>query len=414
MKQATQPLGPNTDDPGDALTPPQRAVVEGRRGCCLGCTRCKGVGDMDQAQCDAAPHPVSLIHGRCPLRKWPAVKGQPLLRSAGPERLLLRCSLCPGDIVTMTAAVRDLHSAHPGRFITGVDTPCPDLWAHNPHIKPVSCREPGVREIEMHYPGINRSNQHPAHFLRGYTDYLEQQLGLTIPTSDFRGDLYLTDEERSLDTPIVGGFDAGEPYWLIVAGGKHDFTAKWWPPDYAQRVVDHFAPGSCADRPVRFAQCGSASDWHPRLRGVTDLVGKTDLRQLIRLVYHAEGVLCPVTLAMHLAAAVPRKGEVARPCVVVAGGREPAHWEAYPGHEYLDTIGRLPCCATGGCWKSRCQVVGDGDVKDRKNLCERPVQVSGDLRIAECMTRVTPARVIDAIERCIAQPSLPLNHGVSA
>ena len=37
---------------------------------------------------------------------------------------------------------------------------------------------------------------------------------------------------------------------------------------------------------------------------VLDLRGKTDLRQLIRLVYHAQGVLCPVTLAMHLAAAV--------------------------------------------------------------------------------------------------------------
>ena len=35
-----------------------------------------------------------------------------------------------------------------------------------------------------------------------------------------------------------------------------------------------------------------------------DLVGKTSLRELIRLIYRADGVLCPVTLAMHLAAAV--------------------------------------------------------------------------------------------------------------
>lgn len=393
---------------GAGLDEHQLDAVEARRASCSDCRRCGGL-TATHSRCGSAPRPVSLLHGRCRLRKWPVIpghNGEPVngttYCNGSPQRLLLRCSLCPGDVVTMTAAVRDLHRAYPGRFIAGVDTPFPKLWAHNPYVQNIPAGAPGVRVIDMHYPGVHRSNQHPAHFLRGYTDYLEQQLGLTIPTTDFRGDLYLTNAEKSLDTPIIEGFDAGEPYWLIVAGGKHDFTAKWWPPDYAQRVVDHFAPGSGVDRPIRFVQCGSMSDWHPRLRGVTDLVGKTGLRQLMRLVYHAEGVLCPVTLAMHLAAAVPRKGELARPCVVVAGGREPAHWEAYPGHEYLDTIGRLPCCATGGCWKSRCQLVGDGDVKDRKNLCERPVQVTDDLRIAECMTRVTPGRVIDAIERCRA------------
>jgi hypothetical protein len=82
----------------------------------------------------------------------------------------------------------------------------------------------------------------------------------------------------------------------------------------------------------------------------------------------------------------------------LAGGREPPHWEAYPQHAFLSTAGALPCCETGGCWKSRCQTVGDADPKDRQDLCERPVQVSPALRIPQCMTMIQPEEVIRRIE----------------
>ena len=64
-----------------------------------------------------------------------------------------------------------------------------------------------------------------------------------------------------------------------------------------------------------------------------------------------------------------------RPCVVIAGGREPAHWEMYPHHQYISNNGTLSCCQEGGCWKSRCQTVGDRDPKDTHELCLQPVQV---------------------------------------
>ena len=103
-------------------------------------------------------------------------------------------------------------------------------------------------------------------------------------------------------------------------------------------------------------------------------------RDFVVLMYHAAGVLCPVTFAMHLAAAVgPRPRRPRRPCVVVAGAREPAHWEQYPGHQFLHTLGSLPCCANDPCWRSRCQLVGDGDEKDRREVCERPVQLTPEL-----------------------------------
>ena len=117
----------------------------------------------------------------------------------------------------------------------------------------------------------------------------------------------------------------------------------------AASVVERFAGR------ILFVQVGEAGHHHPALRGVLDLRGKTTLRQLVRLVHHAQGVLGPVTLLMHLAAAVevgpgmPRN----RPYVVVAGGREPAQWEAYPHHQYIHMNGALRCCDHGGCWKPR-------------------------------------------------------------
>jgi hypothetical protein len=99
---------------------------------------------------------------------------------------------------------------------------------------------------------------------------------------------------------------------------------------------------------------------------------------------------------MHLAAAVETKNGIPknRPCVVIAGGREPMHWEAYTHHQFIHTNGALLCCDDGGCWKSRVKALGDGDERDRpENLC---VDVVGEL--PRCMDLIKPADVIRRIE----------------
>lgn len=309
------------------------------------------------------------------------------------SKLIFRSFQSPGDILMLTSAVRDLHSAYPGKYITDVRTSASDLWQNNPHITPLNEHDADVSVIEMHYPLIHQSNQRPYHFLHGYTQFLEQHLDVRIPVTQFRGDVYLTEAEKS--DPIQGA-DQGltDPYWIIVAGGKYDFTAKWWNPSFYQEVVNHF------QGKIQFVQCGEAGHWHPPLDNVVNLVGQTNLREFLQLTYHAEGVLCPVTFAMHAAAAVKTKlgKPPERACVVVAGAREPVHWEAYPFHQYLSTLGTLSCCAEGGCWKSRCQLVEDGDSKNRHNICEQPVQIQPDLRIPQCMQMITPADVIRRVE----------------
>ena len=309
------------------------------------------------------------------------------------NRLILKSFQSPGDIVMLSAAVRDLHRAYLGRFQTDVRTSADAIWEHNPNITRLSESDAGVRSLDMHYPLIHESNQRPYHFLHGYAQFLEQQLDLRIPITAFRGDVHLSAEEKQLPPP---GKSQGVPerFWILIAGGKYDFTAKWWNPASYQAVVDHF------EDQIKFVQCGEAGHWHPKLNGVVDMLGKTSLREFIRLIYHADGVLCGVTLAMHLAAAVETKPwhPQIRPCVVVAGGREPAHWEAYPNHQFISTNGALPCCTQGGCWKSRCQQVGDGDPKDTRDVCELPVQIQCDLHIPKCMDIITPEEVIRRID----------------
>lgn len=319
------------------------------------------------------------------------------------RKLLLQCRLSPGDVVMLTAAVRDLHRAHPGRFLTDVRTTAKALWDHNPHITPLEESAGDVSVLDMHYPLIHQSNTTPYHFLHGYLQDLEHKLGLRIPATAFKGDLYLSAQEKRWMSQIAEtGYEG--PFWILMAGGKFDFTAKWWNPAAWQAVVDHFR-----DR-LLFVQCGESQHWHPPLDGVLNLVGKTDIRQFVRLMYHADGVVCPVTFAMHLAAAVETKpGKPKnRACVVIAGGREPSHWEAYPHHQFLHTNGALSCCDQGGCWKSRCQPVGDGDRKDR-DLCQKPVEVSPTLRIAKCMDMITPDDVIRRIELYLADGTLKSN-----
>jgi hypothetical protein len=88
-----------------------------------------------------------------------------------------------------------------------------------------------------------------------------------------------------------------------------------------------------------------------------------------------------------------------RPCVVIAGGREPSQWEKYPHHRYLETNGALLCCDNGGCWKARCQPVGDGDEKDlAENRCLKPVAVAAELVIPRCLDMITAEDVIRAVE----------------
>jgi hypothetical protein len=330
----------------------------------------------------------------------------------------------------LTAAVRELHKAYPKQFKTDIETSVPELFENNPYItslkwkkfdventdEEVRSNEEMIHEhkfkirkfekieiIKCVYDGefpasINYCNSSAYHFIHGYLQDLENKLGIRIPMTEFNGDIHLSDEERGWMSQIE---ERGikRNFWILMAGGKFDFTTKWWDPQKYQKIVDHFR------KKILFVQCGEKNHFHPKLKGVLNLVGKTDIRQFVRLMYHSVGVICPITFAMHLAAATPMRDvdnfgnrlPNHRPCIVIAGGREPVQWEAYPFHQYLHRVGTMWCCNNGGCWKSRCQKVGDNDKSDVTDFCPSPVK-KGPISIAKCMDMISAEEVIEKIE----------------
>lgn len=303
-------------------------------------------------------------------------------------KIVLSAHLCPGDILTLTAAVESLHSTYPGEFVTDVRTSCPAIWEHNPHVTPLPNGN-DVRIIECKYPSIHHSNQRAVPFIAGYTQHLGEQLGRPLQLTVNKPTLYLTHEEKTWVNQICQDITKGVnvPFWLINAGTKSDYTAKQWPVESFQEVINQTRGR------VLWVQIGEChpSHFHPDLKNVIDLRGKTDLRQLIRLAWHAQGGLGGVTLLQHLCAAHER------PYVCLLGGREPNIWTSYPKQRTMHVIGSysLPCCQMSACWRSRVVSMNDGDPKNQ-SLCERPVY-GLQRAVGECMTRITPQEVVAAI-----------------
>ena len=78
------------------------------------------------------------------------------------RRVILETTQSLGDVVMLTAAVRELKGALGAGVEIDVRTPCPALWEHNPQLTPLA---DGAGELsECHYPLIHRSNTGPWHW----------------------------------------------------------------------------------------------------------------------------------------------------------------------------------------------------------------------------------------------------------
>lgn len=311
----------------------------------------------------------------------------PVARSR--RRVLLEAHLGLGDIVVITGIVRDLHATHPGEFAVGVRTSFEPAWFHNPYITTVLDHEPGVERVSIGLRHVPPPRELPVRYVDLILEEIREQTGIIIRPTRHHGDIHLSHGERTAADPVAHLIGAPVPYWILGAGGKYDHTTKWWSSPRFQEVVDHFRGR------ILFVQVGLAEHHHPPLNGVLDLRGRTSIRDLVRLVHHSQGVLCGVTSLMHLAAAVPVPdgGPPERPCVVLAGGREPQLLVQYPGHQFIHNVGMLPC-SRGGCWKSRVEPLNDGSHLDSPEfLCGN---VAGG--IARCMDLISANDVVRRIE----------------
>lgn len=319
--------------------------------------------------------------------------------------LLLTHHRAVGDTLVMTGLVRDIALTYPGQYSISVSTSAPDLWRHNPYVKDVlpRTRAEKLPHVKLDYgSGLRKeSKKRAVHFVSYFHEDFRLKTGTTVPLHLPHPDLHLSPQERN--TPLLN-----DRYWVVLSGGKSDFTAKVWGTTYWQQLVDLLRSVG-----IQVVQAGGTSkgDWHPPLDNVLNLVGHTNLRDMMRLLHHADGVICGVTMAMHMAAALEK------PCVCIAGGRESWWWEAYVNenkgfglasgklrvpHRYLHTIGQLSCCQTQGCWKDRIYP----PTTKRFSLCKQPKDL-GSQKIPLCLDMIRPEHVMEAVLSYYEDRTLP-------
>lgn len=307
-----------------------------------------------------------------------------------------------GDAVLLSGAIQALRDARHDLRI-GVDSAYPEVFENHPAIDPSVTAANADMEIKINAAGICRpARRRKFHFSSGFVASIFNEIGIAHDQERCPPKLFLTEAELSVRA-------TERPYWLLATGGKKQMTTKWYPTEYYQKIAD-----GLRERGFEVVQVGDVSEFHPKLDGSTDLIGKTSVRDLFGIIHNAAGVICPVTSFLHIAAAVPR-GAVPIPVVCLMGGREDPHFATYPATKVLHTIGDLDCCRDYGCWAHNChrpkasiaEKVIEGE--EPPMLCTNGVDFSGTL-FPKCMTLLTPELVLaqaDAIRAgAVSEPTI--------
>lgn len=244
-------------------------------------------------------------------------------------------------------------------------------------------------EFDVQYEAIHEAGSSGIHFSNAYHLSIEDLLGVKYKQHSLLPEVHLTGEEKSWMSQVEQESGYRGKFWIINAGYKGDYILKNW--GYANWLeLVHLLRND-----IQFVQVGEGNPGHTHraLPGVIDLVGKTSLRELIRLTHHSEGAVCHVTLQMHLQAAFQK------PCVVIAGGRESPRWEYYPNHRYLETTGFLDCCSYDGCWLSGHKKFEKDKGEEVNKICTNMVGWSGEVdgQRQRCMAMITPERVAEEV-----------------
>lgn len=285
------------------------------------------------------------------------------------RKLILKQAQSPGDILTFTRVIADLKENYPDWHID-VRTPCPEIFENNPRL--TSLKEEEAEVFDITYDEIHECGWRQQHWTTAFIHDAEKKLKVPIKQHGILPELWISDEEKGWINQVKTEFDWSGKFWLLNAGYKQDNELKKYP--YWQEVVDIL--NQYWEGKVKIVQIGHEDHYHPKLKGTWSLVGKTDLRQLIRLAYWAEGTIGALSLQSVISAALKQPG------VVVMGGKEDVRWHLYPHMHYLNTNGCLDCCKWGGCWLG-------GEIGDCKNLEDG---------VPKCFKLIKPYMIADAVK----------------
>jgi len=316
-------------------------------------------------------------------RKIPIIKNKIVLNNEFKEKniieskilkkrkIILKQAQSPGDILSFTRGLEDFKLSYPDWEID-VRSPCPEIFENCPHLTPLNENNPQVEIFNIKYSDINISGWNGLHYTDSFRNDIEKQLKINIKKTSFKPALWISDEEKGWINQIKVEFKWDGPFWLLNAGNKQDNKLKKY--HRWQEVVDIL--NEYFNGKVKIVQIGHGNHEHQILNNVLNLIGKTDLRQLIRLAYWADGLMGPLSFQFVLAAALEKPG------VVVAGGKEGVNWHIYPHIRHICTNGAIDCCKWDGCWRG-------GEKGECLNLV-------GD--IPKCFNIIEPYMIADAVK----------------
>jgi ADP-heptose:LPS heptosyltransferase len=291
----------------------------------------------------------------------------------------------PGDTIAATAFIRDYMQQFPDSRLSIDGTLADEIFQYGPYVLEKAL---DAEVVEIDYKNeVDRScTDHTARYMLAAHDAFFENTGIRVTCTSPKPHLELSDDER------VPEFD--HPYVVIASGVKLDIPTKRYPPDLWQRIADLGARNGWRLKQVGLIHDGRFPHIQTSLAGADNLLGKTSIRRLIRLIKHAQGVICHVSLPFMIASAFNV------PCVVIGGGREDPWFFEGMGAEYLHTIGSLPCCAEHGC-RTMFPIPAHEGPHHPGSICTDPV-VSGGSWVGRCMTMITPEAVVASLANLMA------------
>lgn len=265
----------------------------------------------------------------------------------------LQIAYAPGDIWAATPFIRDFAEQRPGDTLA-VSTVHAEILRGNPFATVSRGDAKCDRRLNFRFAHdrivegrrIYGVADPTSSMRRAFHDFFRAETGIDIEPRTAAPEFYPDDFERRYSPAPLD-----RPVCVLNAGFKLDIPVKHWGIKNFSAVVE-----ALRDR-VLFVQVGAGRrdlDNHARIPGVFDLIGRTTLRDLATLVYHADFVLTGISQLHHLAGIQCYKP---RHCITVAGAREPRNWancyrrERVTWH-WLDA----PTCkgAAPGCWHNHC------------------------------------------------------------
>jgi ADP-heptose:LPS heptosyltransferase len=294
----------------------------------------------------------------------------------------------PGDVLVAGRLVAALHRQDPDREIVLNAPRADEIFKLDPRVRV----DPNARaDLTVNYQKtVDRAmtGDASARYLRAAIDSYESQTGERLPEVSLLPEIALAPDEPTV--PIDG------PYWVLAAGSKWDMPVKQAPHTLFEGLVRETPD-------TQWVQVGGIGG-DPRsahrqvaVEGALNLIGATKLRSLFAIIARSSGVVCHLSLPMLVAAAFRV------PCVVLAGGREPASLHRvdpaeWPTFSYLGASDRFTC-AVNGC-RRRFAAPAHGVVAYPQGYCcDHPVEDAVYGSVAGCLADIGVGRVVHEVRR---------------